>query len=92
MDQGNMVRIGKKPVMNYVVACVTLLNHGVKTVVVRARGQTISKAVDVVEMLTRSFVKNLQVGPINLGSEQVIRLDGKPASISTIEISLNKKE
>jgi DNA-binding protein len=92
MDQGNMVRVGKKPVMNYVVACVTLLNHGVKIVVVRARGQTISKAVEVVEMLRRSFVKNLEVGPINIGSEEITRFDGKPASISIIEISLNKKE
>ncbi len=92
MDQGNMVRIGKKPVMNYVVACVTLLNHGVKQVMVRARGQAISKAVDVVEMLRRSFVKDLQIRSILTGSEEVTRFDGKPTSISTIEILLEKKE
>lgn len=92
MDQGNMVRIGKKPVMNYVVACVTLLNHGVKTVLVRARGQAISKAVDVVEMLRRSFVKDLEIEWITIGSEEISRFDGKPASISTIEILLNKKD
>jgi DNA-binding protein len=92
MDQGNMVRIGKKPVMNYVVACVTLLNHGVRQVMIRARGQTISKAVDVVEMLRRSFMKNLEIGAITIGSEEIRRFDGRPASISTIEILLNKKE
>jgi DNA-binding protein len=87
-----MVRIGKKPVMNYVVACVTLLNHGVKHVMVRARGQAISKAIDVVEMLRRSFVKNLEIGSVVIGSEEVTRFDGSPATISTIEILLNKKE
>jgi DNA-binding protein len=74
MDQGNMVRIGKKPVMNYVVACVTLLNHGVRQVMIRARGQTISKAVDVVEMLRRSFMKNLEIGAIMIGSEEIRRI------------------
>jgi len=92
MDQGNMVRIGRKPVMNYVVACVTLVNHGVRQVVVRARGQTISKAVDVVEMLRRSFMKNLEIGSIAIGSEEITRLDGKPASISTITSLLNRKD
>jgi len=71
---------------------VTLLNHGVKQVMVRARGQAISKAVDVVEMLRRSFVKDLQIRSIVMGSEEVTRFDGKPASISMIEILLEKKD
>ena len=90
MIRSNKVLIGNKPVMNYVVACVTLLNHGVTQVLIRARGQAISKAVDVVEMLRRSFFKNLDVESISIGSEEIRRFDGKPGSISTIEILLNK--
>jgi DNA-binding protein len=55
----NVVLIGKKPVMNYVTACITFFNSGEKHVVVKARGRAISKAVDSVELLRRAFVKNL---------------------------------
>ncbi|MEB3779909.1 MAG: RNA-binding protein, partial [Desulfurococcales archaeon] len=41
------VRIGRKPVMNYVLAILTtLMEQGVNQVVVRARGRNINKAVD----------------------------------------------
>jgi len=35
----NVVLIGRKPVMNYVVACITFFNAGEKQVVVKARGR-----------------------------------------------------
>lgn len=88
MTQGNLVRVGKKPVMNYVVACVTLFNSGTEEIMVRARGQAINKAVDTVQMLRRAFLKNLVIRGINIGSENITRLDGKRGSISTIEILL----
>ena len=84
----NMVRIGKKPTMNYVVACVTLFNTGVPEVLVRARGQSITKAIDTVEMLRRAFFKNVQVRSVDIGTEDVTRDDGSMASLSTIEIIL----
>lgn len=86
----NLVRVGKKPVMNYVVACVTLFNSGNNEIVLRARGQSINNAVDIVERL-RKFQKNLQVRDINIGSEDVTRPDGTRSSISTIEIALRKE-
>ncbi|HLE64770.1 MAG TPA: DNA-binding protein Alba [Candidatus Bathyarchaeia archaeon] len=84
----NIVRIGKKPTMNYVVACVTLFNTGVPEVLVRARGQSITKAIDTVEMLRRAFFKNVQVRSVDIGTEDVTRDDGSTASLSTIEIML----
>jgi len=39
----NVVLIGRKPVMNYVVACITFFNAGEKQVVVKARGRAISE-------------------------------------------------
>jgi len=92
MSQANMVRIGKKPVMNYVTACVTLFNSGNGEVMVRARGQAIEKAIDTVQMLRHSFLKNVLIKSINLGSEDVTRFDGTRGNISTIEITLSQGE
>lgn len=83
-----IVRIGKKPTMNYVVACVTLFNTGVPEVMVRARGQSITKAVEVVDMLRRAFLKNVTIESVNIGTEEIKRDDGSIASLSTIEIML----
>jgi len=90
MQQANLIRIGKKPIMNYVVACVTLLNSGAEEIMVRARGQAITKAVETVLMLRNSFLKDLEIEEIKIGSEEVTRLDGTRGSISTIEITLGK--
>jgi len=90
--QQNLVRIGKKPIMNYVTACVTLFNSGNGEVMVRARGQTIEKAIDTVQMLKRSFLKNVLIKTITLGSEDVTRYDGTRGNISTIEILLSQAE
>ena len=87
-EEPNIVRIGKKPTMNYVVACVTLFNTGVPEVLVRARGQSITKAIDTVEMLRKAFFKNVQVRSVDIGTEDVKREDGSTASLSTIEIIL----
>ena len=47
----NVVLVGKKPVMNYVLATLTLLNQGVPEIIIKARGRAISKAVDTVEIV-----------------------------------------
>ena len=78
--------------MNYVTACVTLFNSGNGEVMVRARGQAIEKAIDTVQMLRRSFLKNVLVKTITLGSEDVTRYDGTRGNISTIEILLSHGE
>lgn len=85
----NIVRIGKKPPMNYISACVTLFNTGKDQIVVRARGRAITKAVDVVEMLRRSFIKKLKVKSINVDSDELM-ISGKNVTISIIEIFLEK--
>ncbi|MGQ9544091.1 MAG: DNA-binding protein Alba [Candidatus Bathyarchaeia archaeon] len=90
-DRGNLVKVGRKPLINYVVACVTLFNSGLDEVTVRARGRTIPKAVDTVEMLRRAFFKELVIKSIDIGSEDIKRYNGKGTCISTIEITLSKK-
>ena len=86
----NVVFIGKKPVMNYVVACITFFNAGEKQVVVKARGRVISRAVDTVELLRHAFVKDLQVKKIDIGTEEMVRAEGRKSNVSTIEITVAK--
>jgi len=50
MSEENVVYIGNKPVMNYVLAVVTQMNSGVPEVMLKARGRAISRAVDVAEI------------------------------------------
>ena len=91
MEQTNQVLVGKKPLMNYVVACLHLVNRGANEIVIKARGRAISRAVDVAEMLRRVFVKELSVKKVDINSEEVTRPDGRKANVSTIEIALGKK-
>ena len=55
---------------------------------VRARGQSITKAVEVVDMLRRAFLKNVKIESVDIGTEEIKRDDGSIASLSTIEIML----
>src|SRR5208337_859969 len=91
MAEQNLVRVGRKPIMNYVTACVTLFNSGNDEVMVRARGRTIEKAIDIVQMLKRGFLKNVTILGIEVGSENVRRVDGTRGNISVIEITLARE-
>ena len=86
----NVVLIGKKPVMNYVTACITFFNSGEKQVVIKARGRAITKAVDTVELLRRAFVKNLDIHNINIDTEGLFNIEGQKSNVSTIEITVAK--
>lgn len=82
------IYIGSKPVINYVTALVTALQRN-PTVNVMARGRAISSAVDVVEVCKRSFLKELQIEDIIIGTEQMGD-GGELRNVSTISIKLNK--
>ena len=86
----NVVLIGVKPIMNYVIACVTVFNSGGKDVCIKARGRAISRAVDTVELLRRAFVKDLTIKEIKLGTEEITREEGRKSNVSTMEITLAK--
>src|SRR2546428_12139510 len=87
-EEPNMVRIGKKPIMNYVVACMTLLNTGVADVMVRGRGQSITKAVEVVDMLRRGVLKNIRSYSVEIGTEGVMGEERATERRSISEISV----
>jgi len=90
-SKDNVVLIGTKPVMNYVVACITFFNSGVDEIAVKARGHAISRAVDCVELLKRAFVKNLAIKGITIGTEEMDRFESRKTNVSTIEILIDKQ-
>jgi len=87
----NNVLIGQKPVMKYVVACLTSFNAGYKKVVVKARGRAISRAVDTSELLRRVFMKDVVVEKIEIGTVELSSPDRPKSNVSTMEIVLVKK-
>ena len=91
---GNVVFIGKKPVMNYVTACITFFNNSSENhVIVKARGRAICKAVDTVELLRRAFIKNLEINNIVISTEELYRSgSNQKSNVSTIEIVIKKSE
>ena len=82
------IYIGSKPVLNYVTALVTALQKD-PNVNVMARGRAISSAVDVVEVCKRSYVTDIIVDDILIGTEKMG--DGDDLrDVSTIKIKLVK--
>ncbi|PUA34401.1 MAG: DNA-binding protein Alba [Candidatus Terraquivivens tikiterensis] len=84
------ILVGKKPLMNYVFACLTSLQSGSNSLVVKARGRAISKAVDLVQILQKRFYKDLKVTDIKIGTDQVTGQDNRTINVSTIEISISR--
>jgi len=93
-DKDNIIFVGIKPFMNYVTGVVMQFqNKGQKEVIVSARGKFISKAVDIVEVARRTFLKeeNIKIDNISISSEQFENKEGKRIFVSAIEIRLVKE-
>ena len=88
----NVIFVGNKPPMNYVMAVITGFNMGnTAEVTLKARGRAISTAVDVAEIVRNRFFKDAKVHSIAIGSEQITpREGGNPRNVSTMEITLKK--
>jgi DNA-binding protein len=86
----NVVFIGKKPAMSYVLACVTQFNDGRPEVILKARGRAISHAVDVAEIVKNKFLRDTEIKNVNIGTEEVENDSGEKLNISSIEIILGK--
>ena len=94
MGDDNSIFIGNKPFMNYVTGVVMqFTTKNASTVIIKARGKFISRAVDVAEVASRRFLQDaVEVLGIEIGSEDFTTEEGRRIRVSTIEISLTKKE
>jgi DNA-binding protein Alba len=88
---GSTVFIGNKPTMTYVFEVVAQLNSGAGPVVVKARGNAIGKAVDVVEVVRRRFLEGqVALGAIAIDTERLVNRDGREANVSSIAIPITR--
>ena len=87
----NIIYIGSKPVMNYVLAVVTQINNGTDSIYLKARGKAISRAVDVAEIVKNRFIPDCKVDSIEIATEEIENNEGIKTNVSTIEIQLNKE-
>lgn len=84
----NVIFVGKKPIMSYVLAVVTQLASQ-SEVRVKARGQSISKAVDVVEIVKNKFMQDLKISKIDIGTD-TLQTEKDKINVSRIEIVVKK--
>ena len=92
----DVIYIGRKPVMSYVLAVITSFSGSdAKEITLKARGQAITTAVDVAEITKRRFLKELEIGEISIGTEEMPpregEAEGRPRMVSTMEITLSRK-
>ncbi|MBI2584045.1 MAG: DNA-binding protein Alba [Candidatus Aenigmarchaeota archaeon] len=86
----NVVYVGKKSNMAYVMAAMTQFNSGHIEIHVKARGNSISKCVDVAEILKNKFLPDVKVKDIRIATEQMKVEGGSTVGVSTMEIILAK--
>ena len=89
----DVVFVGNKPPMSYVLAIMTAFSSNQKEVTLKARGQSITIAVDVAEIARNRFMKDLKVKNIAIGTVEMPPREGESKSrmVSTMEITLSKE-
>jgi len=88
----NVIYVGHKPPMSYVLAVVTQFNaSGSDEVIIKARGRSISTAVDAAEIARNRFIKDAKVKDIKISTENITNEEGRTSNVSSIEIILTKK-
>ena len=100
----HVVFIGSKPFMKgfqwklypkiYVTGVVMqFTTQGADEVVVKGRGKFITRCVDVSEVVSKRFLEGqITVKDVRLDSEEFENKEGKRIRVSTIEITLKKKQ
>lgn len=86
----NVVFIGKKPTMAYVMAVITQFTAGQTEIHIKARGRSISTAVDVAEIIKNKFLPDAKIKSIVTGTEQITVEGGATIGVSTMEIIMTK--
>jgi DNA-binding protein len=89
----NVIYVGRKPPMNYVLGIITSFSgSNAKEVTLKARGQAITTAIDAVEITRHRFMKELNIGKITIGTEEMPPREGEGRArmVSTIEITLTR--
>ena len=90
LKASNAVFIGKKPLMTYVTATLVQLCRAI--VVIKARGKSITRAVDVAQIIVKRMdTLGYKVGLVKIGSEEVKSDDGRTQCIYGGNINFERK-
>ncbi len=85
----NEIFIGKKPLMTYVTATLVQLANE-PTVLIKARGKSITRAVDVAQIIVKRMDNmGYKIGHVKIGSQMIQSEDGKERNVSTIEVQIS---
>ena len=89
----NVIYVGHKPPMSYVLAVVTQFQgSGSEEVIIKARGRSISTAFDTAEIVRNRFITDAKIKEIKISTESITNEEGRTSNVSSIEISLTKKK
>ncbi len=90
----NVIYVGRKPPMSYVLAVVTQFQgSGSDEVAIKARGKSIRTAVDTEEIVRNRFIKDAELKDIKIGTESITNEeDGRTSNVSSMEIILTMKK
>ncbi len=93
-EEASIIYVGKKPLIRYVMAAMSMIINDKKDKIkISARGRSISRAVDVAEILRTRYLKGIiDIEDIKIGTDEIKREDSDRVDrVSTIEITLIKK-
>ena len=85
----NEILIGKKPLMTYVTATLVQLANE-PTVLIKARGKSITRAVDVAQIIVKRMDNmGYKIGHVKICSQMIQSEDCKERNVSTIEVQIS---
>jgi DNA-binding protein Alba len=93
LEKSRIVFVGNKMPMDYVMAIMTgLSDNNTNEIILKARGQAITTAVNVAEITRNRFLKDIKMTKIEIGTEKMLPREGETRSrmVSTIKITLTK--
>ena len=88
----DVIFVGNKPPMDYVLAIMTAFSGSQKEITLKARGRAITTAVDCAEIARNRFLKDLKVSKVAIATEEMPPREGENRArmVSTMEIILTK--
>jgi len=91
MSEENIVYVGSKNPMTYVMAVMRAINYNDDDeVVIKARDRAISTDVNVAEITRNRFLTELSEPVVEIATEELTDFNGSMRNVSTISIQLQK--
>jgi DNA-binding protein len=91
LSSDSEILVGRKPQMSYVLACITAFHKGIDEIIIKARGRSISKAVDVAQIVRKKFMPDVIIKDITIGTDEIkLEETQEVKKVSSINIVLRR--